>query len=186
MDALPTTWAAFSTPGSNAITCPVGPTCRAASIVYQPMFAPMSYSTPPGASARRSSFSTRTSAARAGEVDRGGGRAWLPRDPDLQPVAADVEIVGLPRRGRGGVHGGDARQRDRRGADPRRVPGELRERGSGHQGEIARLARAFAARGGADRRVWRRAASGVGEDGGRAGGDRARRRDDPRRARRAP
>ena len=59
-------------------------------------------------------------------------------DPDLQPVAAHVETDRLPRRGRRRVQRGDGREPDRRGADPCRLPAQLRQRGPGDPREVAR------------------------------------------------
>ena len=102
----------------------------------------------------------------AGGLPQGGRarrRARLPRDPDLQPVAArcggrpptrDEDFAAFREAMR--------RQPDRGGADPRRLPAQLRQRGPRDPREVARVADALAARRRRDRRRRRRPAPRLG------------------------
>ena len=90
-------------------------------------------------------------AGRPPQGDRARRRARLHSDPDLQPVAADVETDGLRRGGLRGVPRGDGGEPDRGGPDPRRLPAQLRQRGRRHQRQIARFADPLAARRARDR-----------------------------------
>ena len=170
------------------------PTWRASSQLNSAVRAPPMCSAPVGEGANLTLIGSigsahanrraRLARGRPAEGDRTGRRARLPRDPDLQPVAAHVAPDGLPRRGRGRVSRGDGREPDRRGADPRRLPAQLRLRRSRHPREIARVSDSLAARRSRDRRGRRRAAPRLRQDRRRRRGDRARRRRDPRGARR--
>ena len=101
---------------------------------------------------------------RPAQGNRARRAARLPSDPDLQSVATHVETDDLPRGGRRGLPPGDGRQPDRRRADPRRLPAQLRIRGPRHPRQVAGFADPLPARRRRDWRARRRPAPRLGQD----------------------
>ena len=115
---------------------------------------------------------------RSAKRGRARHRARLRGDPDLQPVAADVATHRLQRGRLRRVPRGDRRQPDQGGADPRRVPAQLRLRGPRDARQVARLADPVAAGRRRDRRGRASCCTRARPRGRRRQGDQARRQGD--------